>query len=186
MNLYGFIGVTIVAVLLFLFLKYGTGQKIVYVPEYIPVGPPGPRPKPTPSPSKICNDCKFCGKLGAKGYCCASPKNYHHKSICIPDLNTKHKCDKSNNKFSEFQYSWCKGAPRPHKKKGPHKGHEKHRRSGELPKDQCSRCPKSCEKPGSTGFCCEPVRGVCVPWSKKTCEKDDNPDYLWCPTKKHI
>ena len=101
-----FIAIVIVFLLFAVRLYFGSNPKIVYVPEYKPSGPPGPKRRKWKK--ETCKICSGCGKLGAKGYCCAKPHNDLYPPQCLPNLS-KHKCEQSNSKFNEFEYTWCKG-----------------------------------------------------------------------------
>ena len=108
MDIKGVVFVSIVIVLLLFVARIFLGgkPKVVYVPEYIPSNPSKPGRRKWKKDT--CKICSGCGKLGAKGYCCAKPRNDFYPPQCLPNLS-KHKCNQSNTQFNDFEYTWCDG-----------------------------------------------------------------------------
>jgi len=109
-----FVAIVIVLLLFVARLYFGAKPDIVYVPEYIPSGPD--RPGHRKWKKDTCKICAGCGKLGAKGYCCAKPHNDFYPPQCLPNLS-KQQCKQSNTQFNDFEYTWCDGKKKKHRKK---------------------------------------------------------------------
>ena len=106
-----FMGISIVLLIFVTRLYFIDQPKMIYVPEYSPDGPRGHKRRK--KSRGVCKLCAGCGKLNPDGYCCAKPLNDDSLPQCLPNLS-KHKCEKSNTDFNNYEYKWCEGDDDPY------------------------------------------------------------------------